>query len=410
MCVKRNKNKIMFFNESKRKLSQKHSDRMNENICSLRNKDELTVQNQVNIVFICDEAYVIPTVTAITSLIENKNKDSVYTVYVVTNNLSVDSIGIFNKFNNIENVSIKIIVKSVEYSEFKIHNKAMYVTKSACLKFELGNILSNLDKVLYLDGDVIVQKDLLELYNTELTNEYAAVVKDFFVMNRLKPSIFERLNIAPREYFNSGVMLLNLVKIREDSEEEKEFKIIDRRVSKMRNILEHCSKLPEEDGTGGSALTFMFTTNHPQKMTNIGLLEKKQRINAVISVEPATGEDLKEVLKFHIKRVMPEESSFDLDNYDFTPIMEKLDISEKKGCYHNGQISGAADEIRTAYDKEPSKSFKEHFENMVLNDKAPSLTKRGLPPKVCNKYYNDLVEVGGYINDKSNKVSEEGEI
>lgn len=223
MCVKRNKNKIMFFNESKRKLSQKHSDLMNENICSLRNKDELTVQNQVNIVFICDEAYVIPTVTAITSLIENKNKDSVYTVYVVTNNLSVDSIGIFNKFTNIENVSIKIIVKSVEYSEFKIHNKAMYVTKSACLKFELGNILSNLDKVLYLDGDVIVQKDLLELYNTELTNEYAAVVKDFFVMNRLKPSIFERLNIAPREYFNSGVMLLNLAKIREDDIVEKLF-------------------------------------------------------------------------------------------------------------------------------------------------------------------------------------------
>lgn len=196
-----------------------------------------------------------------------------------------------------------------------------------------------------------------------------------------------------------------------DSEEEKEFKIIDRRVSKMRNILEHCYKLPEEDGTGGSALTFMFTTNHPQKMTDIGLLEKKQRINAVISVEPATGEDLKEVLKFHIKRVMPEESSFDLDNYDFTPIMEKLDISEKKGCYHNGQISGVADEIRTAYDNDPSKSFKEHFENMVLNDKAPSLAKRGLSPKVCNKYYNDLVEVGGYINDKSNKVSEEeGEI
>lgn len=185
------------------------------------NENKETVNNTVNIVFICDEKFIIPTVTAITSLIENKNKDSVYTVYVVTNNLSVNSIDIFNKFNNIENVNIKIIEKSVEYSE--ISNKTSYVTKSAILKFELANILSNLDKVLYLDGDVIVQKDLLELYNTELTNEYAAVVKDFFVMKRFKPSIFERLNIAPREYFNSGVMLLNLVKIREDNIVKKLF-------------------------------------------------------------------------------------------------------------------------------------------------------------------------------------------
>lgn len=211
----------MFFNKSKRKSQERHSDLKNENIFPFENKDEVNVQNTVNIVFICDEKFIIPTVTAITSLIENKNKDTVYTVYVVTNNLSVNSIGIFNKFNNIENINIKIIEKSADYS--KISNKTLYVTKSAMLKFELGNILSNLDKVLYLDGDVIVQKDLLELYNTELTNEYAAVVKDFFVMNRLKPSIFERLNIAPREYFNSGVMLLNLVKIREDNIVEKLF-------------------------------------------------------------------------------------------------------------------------------------------------------------------------------------------
>lgn len=181
-----------------------------------------------------------------------------------------------------------------------------------------------------------------------------------------------------------------------DAEEEKEFRKMKKRISRMRGILEHCYKLPKEDGTGGSALTFMFTTNFPQRLTDIGLIEKKQRISAVIAVEPATGEDLKEVLKLHIKRVMPEESSFDLDNYDFSAMMEKLDISDKKGCYQNGQIQGAADEIRTAYDKDPSKSFKEHFEDMILNDKAPSLAKRGISPRVYSKYYNDLEEVGGY--------------
>lgn len=188
-----------------------------------QNENNKAENNTVNIVFICDEKFIIPTVTAITSLIENKNKDSVYAVYVVTNNLSVNSIAIFNKFNNIENVNIKIIEKSVEYSEINTNNINSNVTKSAILKFELANILSNLDKVLYLDGDVIVQKDLVELYNTELTNEYAAVVKDFIAMYKLKPSASERLNISRHEYFNSGVMLLNLVKIRVDNIVEKLF-------------------------------------------------------------------------------------------------------------------------------------------------------------------------------------------
>lgn len=202
--------------------NKKSYDCLKENIVSFKTSNkEFDTSNMANIVFICDETYIIPTVTAITSLIKNKKQNTCYTVYIVANNISDSSINIFYKFNNIKNINIKIIKKSIEYAEFKINNGISKVTTSAILKFKLADILSNLDKVLYLDGDVIVQKDLLELYNTELTQEFAAAVKDLRAMYKFNPSVTERLKITRQEYFNSGVMLLNLSKIREDNISEK---------------------------------------------------------------------------------------------------------------------------------------------------------------------------------------------
>ena len=54
-------------------------------------------------------------------------------------------------------------------------------------------------------------------------------------------------------------------------------------------------------------------TNYPKDMTEIGLIGRAGRVPLVIPVEPATGDDLKEVLKVHIKRVMPSDSNFDVD-------------------------------------------------------------------------------------------------
>lgn len=137
-------------------------------------------------------------------------------------------------------------------------------------------------------------------------------------------------------------------------------------------------------------------------MTRIGLLGRDGRIPAVIPVEPATGKDLKEVLKFHIKRVMPEESSFDLDNYDFSRIMKKLNISDDKGCYSNDNIRAAADEIRKIYDKKkkenPALNFKDCVEYMILKDKCLKFKTRDIDPDTYGKYYEDLDIVGGDIS------------
>lgn len=60
------------------------------------------------------------------------------------------------------------------------------------------------DKVLYLDTDVVICKDISDLYNTDLKDYEYAGVKDY--LGRF---------FIDSEYINSGVLLLNMAKIRQ---------------------------------------------------------------------------------------------------------------------------------------------------------------------------------------------------
>jgi lipopolysaccharide biosynthesis glycosyltransferase len=96
-----------------------------------------------------------------------------------------------------------------------------HVSKSALYRLSIGDILPvTIEKVLYLDCDIIVNGDLLELWNTRLENHQVAAVEDAPIFTR-----HEQL-LMPKEsrYFNSGVLLINLVKWRSNN---TSLKVID---------------------------------------------------------------------------------------------------------------------------------------------------------------------------------------
>ena len=64
------------------------------------------------------------------------------------------------------------------------------------------------DKILYLDNDVICRKDPSEFYGQDMENTELAGSLDYYGSWFFKNSFFER------DYLNSGVLLLNLRKIR----------------------------------------------------------------------------------------------------------------------------------------------------------------------------------------------------
>lgn len=172
-----------------------------------------TGDSAVNICMITDDNYIMPTAVAIHSMIANKKRGK-YNYYIITSNLSEESEKTFKKFER-EDVSVNICREDAEKRFKGMHNfrvdSICVASLSALLKFIIPDLFPELDRILYLDGDLIVETDLNELYNTELGDNYAAAVLDASKMY-WKSSF----NSCVKNYFNSGVMLLNLKKMRED--------------------------------------------------------------------------------------------------------------------------------------------------------------------------------------------------
>ena len=171
------------------------------------------MSNIINVCYITDSAYFVPTLTSIISVSEN-NKNSELHIYVVASDIAQKDADVLEKLNA-ENC--KIFLKKVENPYLNLGTKHRHVSKTALLKFSLPEIFSDLDKILYLDGDILVFDDLKELYQMSLEDYYAAVVSD------MRAVIVNRNNVSLRlkNYFNSGVMLLNLRKMREENLTQK---------------------------------------------------------------------------------------------------------------------------------------------------------------------------------------------
>lgn len=178
------------------------------------------LNNKVHVAFITDENYSMPTSVAITSLKINRNKSTDYTIHILVNNISDESKSNFLMLQD-EKFEIRIIPVTVDEKFSKLTKKDgdLHVSPSAVIKLRLPEILNDVGKVLYLDGDVIIQDDLLNLYNMDIRGKYAAVVKD--IISERNPKHLKNMNIKNLYYFNSGMMLLNLTKCRKDDMTKK---------------------------------------------------------------------------------------------------------------------------------------------------------------------------------------------
>ena len=81
------------------------------------------------------------------------------------------------------------------------------------------------EKVLYIDTDAIVLKDISRIWHLDLTDYYVAGCRDYGV---LRDETYARLGING-SYVNSGFILMNLKKIREEKVMDKWFEVINSR-------------------------------------------------------------------------------------------------------------------------------------------------------------------------------------
>ena len=166
---------------------------------------------------ITDEGYILPTIVALSSMKHNFTEND-YRVFILSDNVTLENKELLKKIEG-DHISISIIdVDSSQYSGLeKSYSK---VSRSSLLKFSIPNLLpADVETALYIDGDVIVRKDLNDLFKVNIEGLYAAVIKDG--PKKHIPGGEKHAFYGDPDYFNSGVMLLNIKKMREENTSEK---------------------------------------------------------------------------------------------------------------------------------------------------------------------------------------------
>ena len=235
---------------------------------SYKNTKEEQLED-INICLILDNNYVIPTIVAITSAILNKDTSSIYNFYLIVDNLSKENIA---KIKQLEQKKVNINIINTDISKYKNIFVHTHVSKTACLKFDIPNLL-NLDKVLYLDGDIIVRKDLKDLYKKDISNYYLAAVRD------MGGELGQHFNttIGVEKYFNSGILLLNLDKIRREnlSKQFIEIKLAHPDWVCMDQDVKALIKTGAENGCDMSIIKSADETNKKQRALFVDKITKK---------------------------------------------------------------------------------------------------------------------------------------
>ena len=169
------------------------------------------MNEKIDIVACTDKFYVMPTGVMMLSVCENNPETDIAFRIILEDNVKAE------ECQELENIVSPYNGKSIVFyyandEMLKMtfpEGEKLGITKVAYYRLFLADLLpKEIEKVLYLDGDLIVRHSLLPLWNVELGEHALAAVSDCSI-SRIE--FYNRLHY-PYElgYFNSGVLLINL--------------------------------------------------------------------------------------------------------------------------------------------------------------------------------------------------------
>lgn len=181
-------------------------------------------KNVIPIFFAIDDGYIPFLAVSLQSLIENSKKENFYLIKILYTNISEENQRKIQKFEQ-ENVSIEFV--DLNYYIEKIKDKLYtrdYYSKTTYFRLFIPNLYPQYTKALYLDSDIVVLEDVADLYNTNMENDLVAAAPDDVIQTiKVFQEYAEKVvGVANyRNYFNAGVLLMNLDELRKFNFQEK---------------------------------------------------------------------------------------------------------------------------------------------------------------------------------------------
>ena len=174
--------------------------------------------NPIPIFFATDDNYIPYLEVALSSLIENASKNYNYNIHILNTGL-LDSNK--NAIMKLANKNFNIIFEDISYciEPIKALLKDVYhFSVVMYYRLFIEKLFPQYDKVLYLDCDIVVLGDISKLYNTNLYNNLVGACQEQVINNNetFKDYATFGVGVPCEKYFNSGILVMNLKKFRQE--------------------------------------------------------------------------------------------------------------------------------------------------------------------------------------------------
>ena len=179
----------------------------NQNFFNFKN------EQMINITLSLDNSHIYPTLVLMTSALENNDKEKHLLIFylLLSHDFNMNNIKVFESLKSKYNVGINYYcIPNLFKSLRKWKNStAIYY------KLLISLLIPNTKKIIHLDGDTLVFKDLYELFNLPFNDNY-------YLAQPTRKHNFKDKKMIKR-VINVGVILINIEKLRN---ENKDFEIL----------------------------------------------------------------------------------------------------------------------------------------------------------------------------------------
>lgn len=178
--------------------------------------------NNIPIVLASDNNYVEVLSVALQSVIDTAHDSNNYDIVILS-----DAISDFNKkmlysmSRGKHNIRIRFLEVCDYLNAYKFDIVNKRISRATFMRLLILDLLPNYEKIVYLDCDIIVQRDISCLYENDIGSNYFGVVADPHIIQiwKFRPNVESHLreNVKisdPCGYFNAGILLMNLQELR----------------------------------------------------------------------------------------------------------------------------------------------------------------------------------------------------
>jgi lipopolysaccharide biosynthesis glycosyltransferase len=173
----------------------------------------------MNIVYSTDSNYVRYMSVSLASLLYHTPKNLNLTIHILCQDVEESRKESILKLRDNIRKDTQINFYDINTEDFEQYmNISTYpgITLPAYFRLHLASILpKDIKTVLYLDGDTVINSSLEKLFETDLSNNYIAGALD--INCRSFERCHKKYNLNENSYVNSGVLYMNLDKIRKDN-------------------------------------------------------------------------------------------------------------------------------------------------------------------------------------------------